>query len=87
MQQRNDGGDPSGLLGTLPVDLSVDAADWLSDFNNVSLSWVPIASPENDSQGALIDAGTLGDLFQSSFNMWNVVDNPSQILPNEDPST
>ena len=72
---------PRKLTGTLPVDSAFDAIDWLSDFNDVSASWVPTANNnhEDTTHGAVIDPGTLGDLFHSSFSMWSVVDNPLQI--------
>lgn len=52
----------------------MDFPDWFSDFNDVSSSWMPIDGNDYDSAAsAVIDPGTVGGLFRSSFNIWSVM--------------
>ncbi len=67
-------------MSTLPVDSTMDFPDWFSDFNDVSSSWMPIDGNDYDSAAsAVIDPGTVGGLFRSSFNIWSVMGDSVQI--------
>ncbi len=67
-------------LRGLPVDLTMDPIDWFPDFNDVSSSWLPIDGNNNGGDAAAVtDTGAVGGLFHSSFNMWNLMDDPVQM--------
>lgn len=64
---------------TLPADSTMDFLDWFSDFNDISSSWMPIDDKNHDCAAmAVIDPGTVGDLFHSSFNTGSVMDDSVQ---------